>query len=147
MYEIEVIEELDSGHILDLPYDSKCKNIHGHRWLVKVKINAPELNNCGMIIDFTHVKAVLKEYDHKFFICSSHELMDLEDGWLRMPGHFDTFGIIPLPAQPTAEFLAELLFEAVAVLISGGEVPVADRARVVSVELWETESGRVIYKP
>ncbi len=166
MYEIQVIEELDSGHILDLPYESKCSNIHGHCWKVMVTLTTPDLNECGMVVDFTHIKAILKRFDHKFFVNEEHpiasHLQDFQSAaaqkgkYLNVPGH-DAYGIILLPFEPTAECLAtHFLEEIVSVLFAERykkpdgnyvQVPKAEETKVISVEIWETKSGRVIYKP
>ena len=56
--------EIAGCHHLDLPYESKCKNLHGHNWIVIVHVGANELEN-GMVIDFTHIKrAIHDKLDH-----------------------------------------------------------------------------------
>jgi len=49
--------EISASHSLDLPYESKCKNIHGHNWKIKVFCKSSELNSSGMVVDFTEIKA------------------------------------------------------------------------------------------
>lgn len=56
MYYVSKRMEIAGCHHLDLPYESKCKNLHGHNWIVTVYCKAPVLNACGMVIDFTHIK-------------------------------------------------------------------------------------------
>lgn len=57
--------EISASHKLTLSYESKCSNLHGHNWHVEVFCKAKELNQDGMVIDFTHVKEMIHEFlDH-----------------------------------------------------------------------------------
>jgi len=72
---------MDIAHYL-AGYDGKCKNIHGHRYRLIVKVSANELQQDGqlrgMVDDFGNIKDALKkisdEFDHKLL------LEDNEDG-------------------------------------------------------------------
>ena len=64
MYTITKRIEVASSHYLKLPYESKCKNVHGHNWIIEVEISGPRLNPEGMLIDFTHIKKVVNQLDH-----------------------------------------------------------------------------------
>jgi 6-pyruvoyltetrahydropterin/6-carboxytetrahydropterin synthase len=64
MYTLKLKHHFDSAHKLNLDYESKCKNIHGHRWTVEVTIITEELNGFDMIIDFTEIKRIINELDH-----------------------------------------------------------------------------------
>jgi len=64
-YAIYYRTEISSAHKLDLPYKSKCKRWHGHNYLIEVFINTNELNESGMIIDFTILKKILHRLDHR----------------------------------------------------------------------------------
>ncbi len=67
MYYISKRMEIAGAHNLNLPYESKCKNIHGHNWIVTVYCKSPELTEYGMIIDFKKIKAAIHEkLDHKY---------------------------------------------------------------------------------
>lgn len=48
--------EIAGAHRLDLSYESKCQNLHGHNWIVTVYCAAKELNKDGMVCDFKHIK-------------------------------------------------------------------------------------------
>lgn len=66
MYYVKKRFEISAAHRLDLSYESKCSNIHGHNWIVTVECKAKELNADGMVTDFTHIKQLVKErLDHK----------------------------------------------------------------------------------
>lgn len=58
--------EIAGSHKLSLPYDSKCKQLHGHNWIITIHCKAKELNANGMVVDFTHVKnCIHSKLDHR----------------------------------------------------------------------------------
>lgn len=60
--------EVAGSHRLNLSYDSKCSNLHGHNWIITVYCAAPTLNTDGMVCDFTHLKESIHGYlDHGNF--------------------------------------------------------------------------------
>lgn len=66
MYEVKKRIEVSAAHRLELSYDSKCTQMHGHNWIIDVYLRADELNCDGMVMDFTHIKrAVQDKFDHK----------------------------------------------------------------------------------
>lgn len=79
--------EIAGCHHLNLSYESKCKNLHGHNWIVTVFCKAENLNSDGMVIDFKHVKNKIHGFlDH---------------------GNFNEL----LPFNPTAENIAKWIVE------------------------------------
>mgnify|MGYP001396191505 CR=1 FL=1 len=46
-------------------YDGKCANLHGHNFRVVVEIEGDIDSKTGMVIDFTKMKKVIDQYDHK----------------------------------------------------------------------------------
>ena len=65
MYYVKKRFEISAAHKLDLSYESKCKNIHGHNWIITVECRSKELNQDGMVTDFTHIKKiVMDKLDH-----------------------------------------------------------------------------------
>ena len=57
--------EVSAAHSLKLSYRSKCENLHGHNWIITVYCRSKELNADGMVVDFSHIKQVVKEQlDH-----------------------------------------------------------------------------------
>jgi 6-pyruvoyltetrahydropterin/6-carboxytetrahydropterin synthase len=66
MYTVIKKIEISASHSLDLPYESKCKNLHGHNWIITVYCKSKELNENGMVIDFADIKKTVKDkLDHK----------------------------------------------------------------------------------
>ena len=65
MYYVKKRFEISAAHCLDLSYESKCTNIHGHNWIITVECKSKELNKDGMVTDFTHIKNLVKDkLDH-----------------------------------------------------------------------------------
>jgi 6-pyruvoyltetrahydropterin/6-carboxytetrahydropterin synthase len=90
MYGIKKTFEISAAHKLELDYESKCTNLHGHNWIVTVYLRAEKLNKHGMIMDFTEIKQkISNKLDHKI----------LND---------------ELPFNPTAENLAHYICETLA---------------------------------
>jgi len=61
----------DSAHYLPC-HEGRCKHLHGHRWVVEVKIDGPLQDTGpqrGMVIDFKEFDAIVKPIidglDHK----------------------------------------------------------------------------------
>ncbi|HUT03011.1 MAG TPA: 6-carboxytetrahydropterin synthase QueD [bacterium] len=68
MFELTVRSSFAAAHRLR-EYDGKCENLHGHNWVVEVRVRAESLNDIGLAIDFKDLKAatdaVLDRLDHK----------------------------------------------------------------------------------
>ena len=65
MYYVEKTIEISACHRLELSYESKCQNMHGHNWIITVYCKARELNRDGMVVDFTHIKRLVQDsLDH-----------------------------------------------------------------------------------
>ncbi|MCP4121219.1 MAG: 6-carboxytetrahydropterin synthase [Bacteroidetes bacterium] len=86
---IRVTKEFDfeAAHALD-NYDGKCKDIHGHSYHLMVTISGKtkvdtELSDCGMVIDFSEVKKVIKQkvlpiFDHRLLLRNDSRFKGLE---------------------------------------------------------------------
>ena len=66
MYTVIKRMEISAAHSLSLSYPSKCENLHGHNWIVTVHCRSKEVNADGMVIDFSHIKRIVKDQlDHR----------------------------------------------------------------------------------
>lgn len=122
--------EFDAGHRL-LRHESKCANLHGHRYVAELSVMASELDKVGRVIDFSRVKDIvgswIDEYwDHAFiFNCEDHILVDLfKDP--KAGRHY----IVPF--EPTAENLSVYLANRAQELLRPHNI------RVNMVRLYET---------
>ena len=66
MYIVKKRLEFAAAHYLELSYESKCRALHGHNWIVTVWCRSEKLNADGMVVDFDIIKRIVKEkLDHK----------------------------------------------------------------------------------
>ncbi|MDY2986297.1 MAG: 6-carboxytetrahydropterin synthase QueD [Peptoniphilus sp.] len=67
MFKIKKTLEISAAHKLDLNYESKCQNLHGHNWIVNIYCESENLDENGMVYDFTHIKnKIHKRLDHVY---------------------------------------------------------------------------------
>lgn len=64
------------SHKLELPYDSKCSNLHGHNWVITVFCKAEKLNESGMVADFKDF-AEMEEYARKAHFRLGYEWIEI----------------------------------------------------------------------
>ena len=129
-----VHQEIDFcyGHRL-LNYSGKCRHLHGHNGRVIVVLEGEELDDRGMLVDFTDVKAELRtwvdnELDHRMILCKDDPVLP----YLKEQGE----PLFIVDDNPTAENIAKLIYER-AVL---KEFP------IVEVRLWETPKSCAVYR-
>ena len=66
MYYVQKKIEISACHSLELDYESKCTRVHGHNWMIMIYCRSEKLDRNGMVVDFTHVKRLIKEkLDHQ----------------------------------------------------------------------------------
>jgi len=120
------------GHRL-LNYDGKCKYLHGHNGRVAISLEGEQLDERGMLVDFTDIKRSLRtwvndELDHRMILNEQDPFLP----WMleqQQP-------VYTIPVNPTAENIAKLIF---------------DRAKrdgfpVVEVVLWETPNSFAAFR-
>ena len=59
MYEVTVEDTFAAGHYLR-NYKGKCENPHGHNYKVRVTLAGRDLDNAGLLLDFTVLRDVMK---------------------------------------------------------------------------------------
>lgn len=96
------------GHRL-LGDSGKCGHLHGHTARVEVTLSGESLNNLGMVENFDAIKDKIGRWieetlDHKMLLNKDDPLLKL----LKEVGE----PVYALDANPTAENLARLIFEA-----------------------------------
>jgi 6-pyruvoyltetrahydropterin/6-carboxytetrahydropterin synthase len=66
MFKIKKTFEIAIAHHLNLGYDSPCRRIHGHNLQITIYLASKELNEAGMVMDFTQVKKKIHDkLDHQ----------------------------------------------------------------------------------
>lgn len=60
VYVISTQAHYDAAHSLR-NHPGKCARLHGHRYVVEVALQARELDGAGMAMDFSDLKAILRE--------------------------------------------------------------------------------------
>jgi len=99
MFTIKKTFEFAGAHKLNLPYESKCQNLHGHGWWVTVHCRAEDEavdKNNGMVVDFTEIKKAI------------HDVLDhtcLTNIYCQQCGNHVVQGSLP-EINPTAENIA-----------------------------------------
>ena len=98
--------EFDAAHRVTR-HESKCHNLHGHRYVVDLTAEAPELDDKGFVIDFGVLKTVVGSWidealDHGTIVEKNDHLADfvLENEWKRYV----------MKGEPTAENIAAMIF-------------------------------------
>ena len=67
MYEVKKRFEISAAHKLDLDYDSKCTNFHGHNWIIE-RYNF--INNLVVKLVLNFAFDVCKIKNHTVFVKS-----------------------------------------------------------------------------
>lgn len=118
MYLISKRVEVAGSHQLELNYDSPCKQIHGHNFIIIVEVIGKQLNDNGMLIDFKHIKNVVNLLDH---------------------AHINK---IIKPYNPTAENIARWIAERIQ-----EKIPLHESSIVSKVTVQESEGNIACYTP
>lgn len=100
--------EFDSAHRV-CRHESKCRNLHGHRYRVELTCGTQSLDEIGRVIDFGVIKELCggwldEHWDHGAILCVEDE--DLiqfcrDNGWK----------VYVLPDNPTAEVMADYILQ------------------------------------
>lgn len=118
-YELTVSKSFAAAHRLR-EYEGKCANLHGHNFKVEATVEAKELDELGMALDFGRIKEalnrVLERLDHSY-------LNDL-------PAFKDK--------NPTSENIAAFIWEEVSKEIKP--------FKIAQIKVYESESSSVTYK-
>ena len=125
--------EFDAGHRIPL-HDSKCRSVHGHRYVLEATICGPIIEQVGsdegMVCDFGRLKDVMIEavggWDHSFLVYSGDD--EVVSFLRRLPGQ----QFVIMSNIPTVENLARCAFGRIEAIVSHRGL------RLVHVRLYET---------
>jgi len=121
------------GHRLP-DYEGKCKHLHGHNGKVLITIEAPGLDDRGMVHDFSDIKRAVSQWiedhlDHRMLLRRDDPAVPV----LKKLGE----PLFLMDLNPTAENIARIIFDVAA----ERDLP------VVEVRLWETPNCHATYCP
>jgi len=130
---------MDIAHYLE-GYDGECRNIHGHRYRLIVKVSADELQEAGhlrgMVDDFGNIKDALKRisdlFDHKLLLEDNAEGRKIADFFQENDFGFE---VMLVPYRTTVEEISRDIYRKIR---SYG-------VNVVEVEIFETPTNSCIY--
>jgi 6-pyruvoyltetrahydropterin/6-carboxytetrahydropterin synthase len=119
-FEISTTRTFSAAHALRL-YDGSLEPLHGHNWRVKVTVAAEKLDAIGVVMDF-------------------HELERLVDRIIEPLHNRHLNDVEPFARElnPSAENVA---------LHVGRSLRLPSAARLLGVEVWETDTNSATYRP
>lgn len=140
--------EFDAGHRV-LGHGGKCRHIHGHRYVAEISVRARELNDLGMVIDFSCIKQLVggwidEHWDHNIILHPDDALLEQLELDVYNGGKKPYVMALPhdMPekfANPTAENMARELFNVADILLS------KEGVEVTHVRLYETPNSWADY--
>lgn len=103
--------EFDAAHRV-MQHESKCKYVHGHRYVVEATFKTRELDAQGRVIDFGQVKEKLggwidEHWDHTALLNQADK--EVGEALVNATGQ----QVFYLPENPTAENIADYLLRVV----------------------------------
>jgi len=126
--------EIDAGHRL-VGHESKCRNVHGHRYVFEVEATSTKLDKVGRVVDFSVLKETLggwldEHWDHAFIYQAGDPIGDF------LIAHDQRR--FEMLAPPTAENIASFFLKQARALMSTTEID------VVSATVHETPNCRAV---
>ncbi len=120
MYELRITTKFSAAHQLR-NYQGKCENLHGHNWRVEIYIQADQLNEIGLAMDFK-------------------ELKDATNGYLEQIEHSFVNEIFPFTElNPSSENIAKWLYDGLSKKLND------DNVQVSMVTVWESDTASASY--
>lgn len=123
MYEVRVEADFAAAHFLR-DYHGKCENLHGHNYKVYAHVWGSNLDEGGMLLDFTQIKKTLRN------VCELLDHKNLND--------FDYFDQNP-SAERIATFIAGKILESIP------ELKDKNGTHLHAIDVFETDTSRARY--
>ena len=132
MFEVRVTADFAAAHFLK-DYNGKCENLHGHNYKVYAHVRGNKLNEGGMLLDFTKLKAALRS------VCKKLDHTNLND--------LDYF-----EQNPSAERIAKYIYEQIIQLLLKEGLDISyknqtEDAFLYAIDVFETDTRRARYIP
>ena len=128
MFEVRVVADFAAAHFLR-DYHGKCENLHGHNYKVYAHVRGENLDEGGMLMDFSELKKTLRE------VCALMDHTNLND--------MDVFNQNP-SAERIALFIYGKITESIPALKFSGD---RNQVHLCAVDVFETEGSRARYTP
>jgi len=122
MFELTIMAEFEAAHNL-CNYQGKCNRLHGHNWKVEVTVQGQKLDEIGMVIDFTVLKAEVKKIIDRLDHYYLNELAAFQQ------------------QNPTAEHIAKYIYDELVDSLVKHDVT------LYQVKVWESARSAVAYRP
>ena len=126
MFEVRVEADFAAAHFLK-DYNGKCENLHGHNYKVFAHVRGNNLNEGGMLLDFSKLKDALRK------TCKILDHTNLND--------FPFFN-----QNPSAEKIALFIFENIKKELNESK-DIQKEPFLYAVDVFETETSRASYCP
>ncbi|MBQ8776647.1 MAG: 6-carboxytetrahydropterin synthase QueD [Treponema sp.] len=130
MFEVRVEADFAAAHFLR-DYNGKCENLHGHNYKVFAHVCGSELNEGGMLLDFTKLKGALRT------VCKTLDHTNLND--------FEVFD-----QNPSAERIAMYIYNGILEELKKENIDLSfekgkTSAALFAVDVFETDTSRARY--
>ena len=122
-YHARVEDEFSAAHFLSR-YHGKCEKLHGHNYKVRLWVKGSELNEGGMLADFSLLKKALKE---TLALLDHSNLNDME----------------VFRNDPSAERIAKFIFDDVALRLPGYGIPAL---LLYAIDVFESDRSMARYE-
>ena len=131
MFEVRVTADFAAAHFLR-DYNGKCENLHGHNYKVYAHVKGPELNEGGMLLDFTKLKFALRE------VCKQLDHTNLND-------------LVVFDQNPSAERIAMYIYNGIIEILKKEGLDLSYQKdkktpALYAVDVFETETSRARYR-
>lgn len=127
MFQVRVKADFAAAHFLR-DYHGKCENLHGHNYKVYAHVQGKNLDEGGMLLDFTELKKALKA------VCEKLDHTNLND-------------IAFFEQNPSAERIAMYIYNGIIELIPGLKKSNGEKAYLYAIDVFETDNNRARYLP
>ena len=132
MYEVRVTADFAAAHFLK-DYNGKCENLHGHNYKVYAHVRGEELNEGGMLLDFSLLKKALRTVTARL-------------------DHTNLNDLACFRQNPSAERIAVYIFDGIIAELNGMGLDLRweqgkKSAFLYAVDVFETDSSRARYAP
>ena len=131
MFEVRVTADFAAAHFLR-DYNGKCENLHGHNYKVYAHVKGPQLNEGGMLLDFTKLKSALRE------VCKQLDHSNLND-------------LAVFDQNPSAERIAMYIYNGIIEILKKEGLDLSYQKdkktpALYAVDVFETETSRARYR-